>query len=487
MIRISYPATAAAAAKGADALLIVAPQSCWTTTAFPRGAADAKSKKLLVDLATDAKPGRLGAVASTIGGSEVRRLLAGVLPDDVSRYNAPSRSVEINRVVAGAGLDKHAKAGLVLVLDSADHAAAALNAAARAFPLFSAKTNEPSSLRLAVVCVDRKGKVLPLDATAKETAEAARHAARLVDTPPTVMNPEAMAGEVKKLVAGIKHVKVKVIVGPALLRAGLGGLHAVGRTAVKAPRMLVATYAPPRSKGRHVALVGKGVTFDTGGLHIKGRGFMEGMKCDMGGAAAVTGAFMVLAKSRIKRRISLVVCLAENAVGPESYKPDDVITMHSGKTVEINNTDAEGRLLLADGVSYASRVLKAGVVLNAATLTGAQMIATGSNHAAVVSNDADIESALVAAGRASGDLVHPLPFAPEFYKTEFKSMVADMKNSVKNRLNAQSSCAAQFVYNHIEDTETLWGHVDLAGPAFRSERGTGFGVALLSEAVSQID
>jgi probable aminopeptidase NPEPL1 len=103
-----------------------------------------------------------------------------------------------------------------------------------------------------------------------------------------------------------------------------------------------------------------------------------------------------------------------------------------------------------------------------------------------MSNDAEIEAALIEAGRASGDLVHPLPFAPEFFKSEFKSPVADMRNSVKNRMNAQSSCAGQFVYNHIEDTQVRWGHVDLAGPAFRNERGTGFGVALLADVVGRL-
>ena len=146
-------------------------------------------------------------------------------------------------------------------------------------------------------------------------------------------------------------------------------------------------------------------------------------------------------------------------------------------------TDAEGRILLADGVSYAARVLKAHTIFDAATLTGAQLIATGNLHAAVFSNDPDLERTSIEAGYRSGDLVHPLPFAPEFYKQEFASTVADMRNSVKNRANAQSSCAAQFIYWHIEDSDVRWCHVDLAGPAFRSLRATGFGVALLAECV----
>jgi probable aminopeptidase NPEPL1 len=137
-------------------------------------------------------------------------------------------------------------------------------------------------------------------------------------------------------------------------------------------------------------------------------------------------------------------------------------------------------------VSYAARVLKADVVIDAATLTGAQLIATGKLHAGLVSNDADLELLMIEAGRLSGDLVHPLPFAPELYKKEFASLVADMKNSVADRMNAQSSCAAQFVYWHIEDAGVKWAHVDLAGPAFPAGRGTGFGVGLLSETVRRI-
>jgi probable aminopeptidase NPEPL1 len=194
----------------------------------------------------------------------------------------------------------------------------------------------------------------------------------------------------------------------------------------------------------------------------------------------------VLAANGCRQRLSLLLCMAENAVGPAAYKPDDILRMHSGKTVEVNNTDAEGRLVLADGVSYAARVLGCQVIINAATLTGAQLVSTGLLHAAIVCNDEALEQLVIGAGKHSGDLVHPLPFAPEFYKQEFESSVADMCNSVKNRSNAQSACAAQFVYWHIDDQPVQWCHIDLAGPSFPKNRGTGFGVALISEAVRRL-
>jgi probable aminopeptidase NPEPL1 len=137
-------------------------------------------------------------------------------------------------------------------------------------------------------------------------------------------------------------------------------------------------------------------------------------------------------------------------VGPLSTRPDDVQVFYSGKTVEVNNTDAEGRLVLADGCSFASKHLNPKIIIDIATLTGAQGIATGKRHAAIYCNDEWLEDLAVRVGRESGDLTHPLPYCPEFFKPEFASAVADMKNSVKDRSNAQSACAGQFIGNHIE-------------------------------------
>jgi probable aminopeptidase NPEPL1 len=179
-----------------------------------------------------------------------------------------------------------------------------------------------------------------------------------------------------------------------------------------------------------------------------------------------------------------ILCLAENAIGPNSFRNGDILKVLSKKTVEINNTDAEGRLVLADGVYYASKNLQATTIIDMATLTGAQGIATGQRHAAIYCNDDEFENAAVHAGRVSGDLVHPLPYAPEFFREEFSSPIADMRNSVKNRMNASSACAGQFVGNHIDsDFKGRWLHIDMAYPATRSERSTGYGVALLTSLI----
>ncbi len=443
---------------------------------------------LLLELARELKPGDLGAVAATLSGvAEPRKLIAGVLPDQGSRYNSPARAESIRRVVAAADLGSTGKVSVVLVVEHADALLAAVNAVGRALPAFHAKSSAAPSLEVEISAVDPSGAALEIPPVAAATLHATRQAAELVDTPPSELNPTAFAARAREMLADVPGVTLSEIVGDALLSAKLCGLHAVGRCAEAPPRLLIATYTPKGGGDRHIALVGKGVTYDTGGLSLKISGAMVSMKGDMGGAAAVLGAFRVLATQGCRHRVSMLLGIVENAVGPAAYKPDDILRMHSGKTVEVNNTDAEGRLVLADAVSYAARELGAQVIFDAATLTGAQLVSTGVLHAAIVSNDAALEQQVIAAGRRSGDLVHPLPFAPEFYRQEFESLVADMCNSVKNRMNAQSACAAQFIYWHIDDCDVRWCHVDLAGPSFYKNRGTGFGVALLSEAVRRLE
>jgi probable aminopeptidase NPEPL1 len=258
------------------------------------------------------------------------------------------------------------------------------------------------------------------------------------------------------------------------------------------PALVILSHVPKGSEDRQsVCLVGKGIVYDTGGLSIKTPGnTMAGMKDDMGGSASVLGAFEAAVRSGHPGPFHALLCIAENSVGPLATRPDDVHTMLSGKTVEINNTDAEGRLVLSDGVFYAAKNLNPKVIVDIATLTGAQLIATGKNHAAIYCSDDGLEDIAVSVGKVTGDLVHPLPYCPEFYKKEFNSQVADMKNSVADRQNAQASCAAQFIGNHIEDYIAeggKWLHVDMAGPVVSGERATGYGVALLFKLVQTLN
>jgi len=486
MTRIRFTRSLPSLLRGADALLVVAPRASFQDGAF-LDALPEEHMRLCLDLASDTEPGDLGNAAGTLTGSSPRKLAIGVLPDELSRHNSPSRADSIRRVVAQSRTGTKGSAAILLVLDDPAHYLAAAGAIARALPLFDARSGRKGPApKLAIMAIGPDEKPVTATAAIQATVENQREAARLVDTPPTALDAKGFQVEAWRLLRGLEGVTRKAIIGDKLLELGMGGLHAVGRCAVNPPRLLVLTYTPKRRSKRHIALVGKGITFDTGGLSLKVGGGMVGMKADMGGAAAVLGAFRALAQSGSPHKVSALLCLAENAIGPNAFKVDDVLTFHSGLTVEINNTDAEGRLVLGDGVSYAARTLKADTVLDIATLTGAQLVATGKLHGAVVSNEEALEGLLVDAGRHVGDLVHPLPYAPELYKQEFKSAIADMRNSVADRMNAQSSCAAQFVGWHLEGTGARWGHLDIAGPACVGKRGSGFGVALLSETVRRL-
>ena len=209
------------------------------------------------------------------------------------------------------------------------------------------------------------------------------------------------------------------------------------------------------------------------------------MKSDCGGSAACVGALLNIVKSKLNKNVHAVLCLAENAVDAHSFRNDDIITLYSGKTVEINNTDAEGRLVLGDGVAYASKHLNCHLIVDIATLTGAQLTATGKMHCGLVSNDVELEKHFISSGQKVGELVFPMLYCPELLMGEFDSKVADMKNSVKDRMNCSSSCAGHFVESHIIG-EKKWVHLDIAGPSFSADRGTGFGAGLLTEAITQL-
>ncbi len=448
---------------------------------------------LLPEAARDAWPVMLeglspadkGAATSTwlAPGGPVKRVVAAALPEACSRHNSPARPHAIADLVKRSRSKKD-DVGVILALDEADHAIAAVSAVARAFPEYSRKTRPNGGERTVTVgFVPGEGEVTDIDGL-ERVARAVRHAARLVDMPTSELNTVAFVAEARAAAERV-GADVKVIEGEAVQEAGLGCLWAVGKAASDGPALVVLTHSPDGADDSEdsVAWVGKGIVYDTGGLSLKTKAGMPGMKGDMGGAAAVLCAFeAAVAAGGIGKTLHAILCLAENAVGPDSLRPDDVITGFSGRTVEVNNTDAEGRLVLADGVAWAAKELKAKVIVDLATLTGAQLMATGRKHAAVVTNDADLEAAAVIAGRKTGDLVHPLPYVPEFYRAEFKSDVADMKNSVKDRMNAQTSCAAQFIAEHLRDLhEGSWVHFDIAGPSGLLGRGTGYGVALLLE------
>lgn len=331
------------------------------------------------------------------------------------------------------------------------------------------------------------------NALVQHTSDAIQFAARLVDAPPNELHTDSFVEEALR-VAKRTNSKATVIQGEELRKRGFGGIYGVGKASSHPPALVILSHIPQGAENeKSIVLVGKGIVYDTGGLSIKTGGFMVGMKRDMGGAAGLLGGFEAAVKARNttdKQPLHVILCLAENSVGPLATRPDDIHRLYSGKTVEINNTDAEGRLVLADGVAYAVKHLNPKVLVDMATLTGAQGIATGQRIGAIYTNDEELEKLAVKAGKTSGDLVHPMPYAPEFFRAEFKSHVADMKNSVKNRANGQCSCAGQFIGNHLGEYETKgkWLHVDMAFPAKTDadERATAFGVAFIQSLLKEI-
>ncbi|XP_053309401.1 probable aminopeptidase NPEPL1 [Spea bombifrons] len=405
------------------------------------------------------------------------------LPSRVSRHNSPSAAHFVSRLIRNC-LPGGAHRCILMVCERSEVFASAC-AVSRAFPLFTRRSSASRRAEKKTVAVEflltgqNNG---PLDTSTLKCLESAsegvRLAARIVDTPCNEMNTDHFIEEIKAVAKDLGIIPT-IIRGEELKDKGFGGIYGVGKAAENPPALVIVSHTPAGAT-QTIAWVGKGIVYDTGGLSIKGKTTMPGMKRDCGGAAAVLGAFKAAVNQGFKDNLHALFCLAENSVGPKATRPDDIHLLYSGKTVEINNTDAEGRLVLADGVSYACKDLGADIILDMATLTGAQGIATGKYHAAVLTNSEEWEAACVKAGRKCGDLVHPLVYCPELHFNEFSSAVADMKNSVADRENAQSSCAGLFIASHIGfDWPGVWVHVDIASPVHAGERATGFGVALL--------
>ena len=319
-----------------------------------------------------------------------------------------------------------------------------------------------------------------LNATATAIRDAVNTVRDLGNMPPNLLTPARLAERAQEVskAAGIKCT----VHGPReIARMNMGGLLAVNRGAVEEPRFVVMEYAPRRAK-KHVALVGKGITFDSGGISIKPSEKMEEMKFDMCGAAAVIGLMQAVAALELPVKVTGIFAATENLPSGSAYKPGDIITMMNGKTVEIVNTDAEGRMILGDALHYASK-LKPDHLIDFATLTGACVVALGSEAAGLFSNNDELARMLIESGERAGDRVWRLP-AWDDYKDLIRSEWADMKNSGGRWGGAIS--AAVFLKEFVNCPS--WAHLDIAGTAYaenenaREARGaTGAGVRVTLE------
>ncbi len=309
-------------------------------------------------------------------------------------------------------------------------------------------------------------------------------ARNLVNEPANVLGPLEFAAKAVALEA--LGVKVEVLDEKAMGKLKMGALLAVGQGSARPPRMAIMQWNGGKKGDAPVAFVGKGVVFDTGGISIKPAGGMEDMKGDMGGAAAVTGLMHTLAARKAKVNAVGIIGLVENMPDGHAYRPGDIVTSMSGQTIEVLNTDAEGRLVLADALYYCIDRFTPRFVVNLATLTGAVMVALGSHHAGLFSNDDDLAAKLNAAGQSSGEKLWRMPLGKEYDKM-IDSKIADMKNT--GGRYAGSITAAQFLKRFVG--ETPWAHLDVAGTAMGSPSseindswGSGFGVRLLNQLVS---
>jgi leucyl aminopeptidase len=315
---------------------------------------------------------------------------------------------------------------------------------------------------------------------ARVCAEAQNRARDLQSLPSNVATPSYLANRAEEIAAGHDSIGVEIFGREEIAAKGMGGLVAVSQGGAEDPRLIVLRYDGGGS-GETLGLVGKGVTFDTGGISLKPSAGMQEMKMDMSGAAAVLEAVGAIAELGLKLNLIAVVPSTENMPSGTAVKPGDIITQYSGKTVEVNNTDAEGRLILADALAYAIEQ-GADRVVDIATLTGAVMIALGSSYAAVISNDDGLANQVEEVSHETGELVWRLPLHPE-YKALMKGTVADLTNAAAKR-KAGTISAASFLEEFVGDTP--WAHLDIAGTAWDVGRAytgndaSGFGVRLLT-------
>jgi leucyl aminopeptidase len=371
----------------------------------------------------------------------------------------------------------------------AAHAALAAQLRSYAFIKYRTKhrdEHEPTLENVTIATEDASGARKAWEPK-RAVAEGVFLARDLVNEPPNVLSPQEFANRAKALAkAGLK---VEVLGEAEMKKLGMNALLGVGQGSAPESQLVVLRWNGARSKkDQPVAFVGKGVCFDSGGLSLKTGAGMMGMKGDMGGAAAVTGTMMALATRKARVNAVGVVGLVENMPDGKAQRPDDVVTSMSGQTIEILNTDAEGRLVLADALWYAQTQFKPKFVIDLATLTGAIMVALGGEHAGVFSNNDKLADRLQQAGREVGEPVWRLPLN-EGYDKMLKSKIADMKN-ISGTTAAGSIVAAQFLQRFID--KTAWAHLDIAGVAWQDgvQRplspgwGVGWGVRILDRLVS---
>ncbi|HEY8698613.1 MAG TPA: leucyl aminopeptidase [Rhizomicrobium sp.] len=442
------------------------------------------------------KPGKTVEVLAPAGLKASRVILAGI--GKAKEFDGPAAE----KVAAGvvAKLLTSGEKQLTFAIDLpkgsklkpaalANHLALGAKLRAYAFNKYRTKQrdeHDPTIERIAIGTNDASGAKRAWEAS-DAIAEGIYFARDLVNEPPNVLSPPEFANRAKSLAK--LGVKVEVLGEAEMKKLGMGALLGVGQGSERESQLVVMQWNGARAKkDAAVAFVGKGVCFDSGGLSLKTGAGMMGMKGDMGGAAAVTGVMRALAVRKARVNAVGVIGLVENMPDGKAQRPDDVVTSMSGQTIEVLNTDAEGRLVLADALWYTQDRFKPKFVIDLATLTGAIMVALGLEHAGLFSNDDRLAKRIQEAGREVGEPVWRLPLGDAYDKI-LKSKIADMKN-ISGNTNAGSIVAAQFLQRFID--KTPWAHLDIAGVAWQDGEqkplspgwGVGWGVRILDRLVA---
>lgn len=438
------------------------------------------------------KAGQVLDIVSPANTTLDRLLVLGAgKPDDTAAHSAPGyrdRGGSFIGKIAGIKGDK-----ISVYVDGLSPQAIAGIAAGmtlRHYKFDKYKTKKPAngdngqSEKLTITLhVEAKAKVDAAVADAMATVVGTILARELVNEPPNVLGPVEFAEQARSLTK--LGIDVEILTPTEMKKLGMGALLAVAQGSERPARLAIMQWHGGRKKDAPIAFVGKGVVFDTGGISIKPAASMEDMKGDMGGAAAVTGLMKCLATRKAKVNAVGIIGLVENMPDGKAYRPGDIVTSMSGQTIEIINTDAEGRLVLADALWYTQNRFKPKFMVNLATLTGAILVALGQEYAGMFSNNDELAQNLYEAGMASGEKLWRMPLSPTYDKL-VDSRFADMKNT--GGRNGGSITAAQFLQRYAN--ETPWAHLDIAGTAFavpanevNTSWGSGFGVQVLDQMV----
>lgn len=405
------------------------------------------------------------------------------------KFNAKTAREIGAKIVKMAKTHKSKEVTLVLVdkmLPHIEELLEGVNFAQYEFDLFKTSKKENSlhkTIQTLDLVTDKKVDLESAVTKASLLCEGMNFAKDLINSPSNHVDASYLSNEAMKI-AKENGYGVEIFGKKELVKMGWGGLLAVNQGSNKEPKCAVLKYFGAADKNeKPIILIGKGVIFDTGGYNLKPSNHIETMHQDMAGAATVLGIFKILKKLGIKKNVFGVTPMAENLVSAEAYRPSDIIRMYSGKTVEITNTDAEGRLILADAITYSTKQ-NPEAIITIATLTGAVAVALGDRYAGLLSNNVKLRNSLQKAGREACDLGWPLPLHPDF-KMKMKSDVADIRNcDLGTQRYAGSSKGAAFLERFVEGKK--WCHIDIGGTAFtvdpleyQTKGATGHGFRML--------